>query len=60
MAQEGDPVSLEDLVYSEIIQTEAITRLLVKKGVITKEEMLTEVKAVNAEQHKKAGGISPV
>ena len=60
MAQERDPVSLEDLVYSEMIQTEAITRLLVKKGVTTKEEMLTEVKAVNAEQHKKAGGISPV
>lgn len=60
MAQERDPVSLEDLVYSEMIQTEAITRLLVKKGIITKVELLTEVKAVNAEQHKKAGGISPV
>jgi len=54
---EKEPVSLEDLVYSEMIQTEAITRLLVEKGVITPEELIDEVKAVNAEQHKKAGGV---
>ena len=57
MAQVGDAISLEDLVYSEKIQTEAITRLLVRKGIITKEELLTEVKAVNAEQHEKAGKV---
>ena len=57
MAQERDPISLEDLVYSEMIQTEALTRLLVRKGIITKEELLTEVKAVNAEQHEKSGKV---
>jgi len=57
MALENDSVTLQDLVYSEMIQTEAITRLLVKKGIITKEELLTEVKAVNAEQHEKSGKV---
>ena len=55
--KDRESVALEDLVYSEMIQTEAITRLLVRKGVITTEELLTEVKAVNAEQHEKAGGV---
>lgn len=41
-----------------MIQVEAITRLLVGKGVFTKEELLEEVKAVNAEQHSKAGGMA--
>ncbi len=57
MARDKEQVSLEDLIYSEMIQTEALTRLLVKKGVITREELLEEVKAVNAEQHQKAGGM---
>ena len=57
MALENDSVSLQDLVYSEMIQTEAITRLLVKKGFITKVELLAEVKAVNAEQHEKSGKV---
>ena len=49
MAEKREPVSLEHLVYSQMIQVEAVTRLLVKRGVITKEELLEEVKAVNAE-----------
>lgn len=55
--KDKEPVSLEDLVYGQMIQLEAITRLLVGKGIITKDELLDEVKAVNAEQHRKAGGI---
>lgn len=51
------PVTLEDQIYTQLIQLEAITRLLVGKGVISKEELLTEVKTVNAEQHGKAGGV---
>ena len=53
--KDRESVALEDLVHSEMIQTEAITRLLVKKGIITKKELLTEVKAVNTEQHGKVG-----
>ena len=55
--QDRESVALEDLVYSDMIQTEALTRLLVKKGVITKHDLLEEVKAVNAEQHERAGGV---
>lgn len=40
-----------------MVQIEAVTRLLVEKGIISAEELLEEVKAVNAEQHKKAGGV---
>ena len=40
-----------------MVQVEAVTRLLVEKGIITPEELIDEVKAVHAEQHKKAGGV---
>ncbi|MFC1620619.1 hypothetical protein ACFL45_11845 [Candidatus Neomarinimicrobiota bacterium] len=50
MAEDKETVTLEDLVYAEMIQSEAIVRLLVAKGIITKEEFMEEVKAVNSEQ----------
>ena len=34
-APERESVSLEDLVYSNMVQIEAITQLLVEKGVIS-------------------------
>ena len=55
--EQWETVSYENLVYSNMIQIEAITRLLVKNGVISKDELLEEVKALNAEQHQKARGI---
>ena len=56
--KDREPITLEDLVYGQMIQVEAITRLLVKKGIITKEELLEEARAVNKEQHRKVGGIA--
>ena len=56
MEEKREPVSLEELVYSQMIQIEAITRLLVKDGIITKEGLLEEVKALSEEQCTKAGG----
>ncbi|MFC1535706.1 hypothetical protein ACFL32_00925 [Candidatus Neomarinimicrobiota bacterium] len=50
MDKDKETVTLEDLVYAEMIQSEAIVRLLVAKGIITKEEFMEEVKAVNSEQ----------
>ena len=55
--EQRETVSYEDLVYSNMIQIEAITRLLVRKGIILKTELLDEVKALNAEQHEKAQRI---
>ncbi len=56
-SDDRNTVSLEDLVYSQMLQTEALARLLVRKCIISKEEFLEEVKAVNMEQHEKAGKV---
>ena len=50
MGEQRETISFEELLYSEIIQSEAMTRLLVKKGIITQEELLAEVRDVQKEQ----------
>ena len=40
-------VSFEELLMSQVVQQEALTRLLVEKGIFTKEEFLEMVKVVN-------------
>ena len=52
-----EPVPVQDLGYTRMIQTEALTRLLVKKGIISEDELLGEVKVVNKERHEKVGKI---
>ncbi len=50
MATPLDPnqvVSSEELLISQVISQEAIIRLLVKKGIFTKEEFLEMVKTVD-------------
>ena len=49
-------VSFEELLMSQVVQQEALTRLLVQKGVFTKEELLDMVKAVDRERRRKAKG----
>lgn len=56
MVTERDTVSLEDLVYGEMIQTEVLARLLLNKGILAKEELLQEVREVSLEQQAKQGG----
>ena len=47
-------VGLEKLVVSNTIQLEAVTRLLLEKGILEKDELLTTMKMVQAEyQHRK-------
>ena len=51
MAEKLDPkevVSFEDLLMSEVIQSEALINLLDRKGIITKQELLEEMKRVKA------------
>jgi len=50
-------VSFEELLMSQVIQQEALTRLLVEKGIFTKEEFLDMVKVVNQEMKSKQKGI---
>jgi len=55
MATSLDPkqvVTFEGLLMSQVIQQEALTRLLVKKGLFGKEEFLDMVKTVNLERKK--------
>jgi hypothetical protein len=55
MATALDPkqiVSSEELLMSQVIQQEALTRLLVEKGVFTKEEFLEMVRVANNEVRK--------
>ncbi len=52
MATALDPkriVSFEELLMSQVVQQEALTRLLVEKGIFTKEEFLKMVSKVNQE-----------
>jgi len=58
MADKLDPkelVSFKELLMSEVIQSEAIINLLDKKGIISKQELLEEMKRVQA-TIKKADG----
>jgi len=45
-------VSFEKLLKSQVIQQEALTRLLVEKGIFTEEEFLGMVSVVNKEVKK--------
>lgn len=56
MAIHLDPkqvVSFEELLMSQVVQQEALTRLLVEKGIFTKEEFLEMVNTVNREMKSK-------
>jgi hypothetical protein len=56
MANPLDPkqiVSFEELLMSQVVQQEALTRLLVEKGVFTKQEFLEVVRVVNRGMKKK-------
>jgi hypothetical protein len=46
-------VSFEELLMSQVVQQEALTRLLVEKGVFTKEEFLEMVKVVDREMKRR-------
>ena len=46
-------VSFEELLMSQVVQQEALTKLLVEKGVFTKEEFLEMVSKVNQNMKKK-------
>ena len=46
-------VSFEELLISQVVQQEALTRLLIEKGIFTKEEFLEMVKGVNQEMKRK-------
>ena len=47
--------SFEELLMSQVVQQEALPRLLIEKGIFAKEELLERVRVVNQEMKKKEG-----
>ena len=46
-------VSFEELLMSQVVQQEALTRLLIEKGIFTREEFLEMVKVVDRGMRRK-------
>ena len=46
-------VSFEELLMSQVVQQEALTRLLVEKGIFIKEELLEMVRVVDEGRKRK-------
>jgi hypothetical protein len=46
-------VRFEELLMSQVVQQEALTRLLMEKGIFTKEEFLDMVRVVDQEIKRK-------
>ena len=46
-------VSFEELLMSQVVAQEVLTRLLIVKGIFTKDEFMEMVKAVDREEKKK-------
>ena len=51
----GETVTFKELLMSEVIQVEALINLLDRKGIISKQELMTEIKAVGASMRKAQG-----
>jgi uncharacterized protein YqgQ len=45
-------VSFEELLMSQVVQQEALTRLLMDKGIFTKEEFLEMIRVVDQEMKR--------
>jgi hypothetical protein len=48
-------VSYEELLMANVIQTDAVTQLLIEKGIITEQEFYTKLKQVQGEWESKRG-----
>ena len=58
MAEQLDPkelVRFQEILTANSIMVDALTQLLMEKGIITNEEFFTKLKEVQAEYHKKSG-----
>jgi hypothetical protein len=51
------PVSSEELLMSQVVQQEAFTRLLIEKGLFTRDDVLEMVKVVDGEMKRKPSEI---
>ena len=52
---EKELVSFEELLMANVIQVDALSQLLIEKGIITEQEFYTKLKQVQAEWGSKKG-----
>jgi len=52
---EKEVVSFKELLMSQIINLDAVTQLLIEKGIITEEEFYAKLKVVQEEYEKRRG-----
>ncbi len=63
MAEKLDPrqvVTFEELVRAIMMEQDATRRVLVRRGLLTNEEVLEEIKAVRREMEPKGARYSPL
>ena len=53
MSEENRLISNNDLIYTNMLQIEAIMRVLVKKGITTEEEVMNEIIKLKMEMEEK-------
>ncbi len=53
MKNEDKQVSIQEIAISNMISIEALVRILVKKGAVTQEEILEEIRQVKLDQEAK-------
>ena len=51
--KEMEMIQIEELAYSNMIQHEALIRMLISKGIVTKQEYFNEVGIVTKEKKSK-------
>jgi transketolase N-terminal domain/subunit len=60
MATALDPkqlISFEELLMSQVVSQDALIRLLIEKGLFSKEEFLKMVKTVDSEMKRRKGDL---
>ncbi len=53
LQKEMEMIQIEELAYSNMIQHEALIRMLISKGIVTKQEYFNEVGIVTKEMKSK-------
>jgi len=54
MMEQNKGMTTEEIIFSNMTQIEALTRLLMKKGIITKDELQTEYSKLMNESNQGA------
>lgn len=53
MSEQNKLVTNDELIYSNMLQTEALLRVLIKKGITAMDEVMDEIKLIQVEMQEK-------